>query len=101
ATGAVLSLTLLLLMAWSRSRGLRAEALRMGAHAADPASAGPDLHVVTGPTAAAVTRAALELAARRVALGERVLLVDGSPTLHLHERLDRDARWGLLSPAPT
>jgi hypothetical protein len=63
---------------------------------ADPAAAGPRLHVVSGGTPGAVMRAALELAARRVALGERVLLVDGSSCLRLHERLDRDARWGLL-----
>src|ERR1051326_5995208 len=66
-----------------------------GARAA-PAAAGPHLHVVTGGTPSAVMRAALELAARRLALGERVLLVDGSSRLRLHERLGRDARWGLL-----
>jgi hypothetical protein len=64
--------------------------------AADPAAAGPRLHVVSGMTPSAVMRAALELAARRVALGERVLLVDASARLRLHERLGRDARWGLL-----
>jgi hypothetical protein len=63
---------------------------------ADPAAAGPRLHVVSGSTSSAVLRAALELAAHRVALGERVLLVDGSAQLRLHERLERDARWGLL-----
>lgn len=63
---------------------------------ADPAADGPRLHVVGGGTPAAVTRAALELAARRVAVGEKVLIVDGSTRLRLHERLERDARWGLL-----
>jgi hypothetical protein len=63
---------------------------------ADPSAPGPRLHVVSGGTPSAVMRAALELAARRVALGERVLLVDASASLRLHERLDRDARWGLL-----
>jgi hypothetical protein len=62
----------------------------------DPAAAGPRLHVVSGATPGAVMRAALELAARRVAVGERVLMVDASACLRLHERLDRDARWGLL-----
>ena len=63
---------------------------------ADPAAAGPRLHVVGGGTPAAVTRAAFELAAQRIALGDRVLLVDASARLRLHERLGRDARWGLL-----
>lgn len=63
---------------------------------ADPAADGPRLHVVGGRTPTAVTRAALELAARRVAIGEKVLIVDGSTRLRLHERLERDARWGLL-----
>jgi len=94
--GGMLALLATLGLALLRARLLRDEAERWGAHAADPAVAGPRLHVVTGPTAAAVTRAALELAARRIALGERVLLVDGSAKLGLHERLGRDARWGLL-----
>lgn len=67
----------------------RASELELGA-------ASPSLHVVTGPKPAAVLRAALELAAHRLAVGERVLLVDASPRLRLHERLGRDARWGLL-----
>src|SRR6185369_1010084 len=79
-----------------RARALAAEAERLGPLVADPSEAGPSLHVITGPTAAAVTRGALELAARRLALGERVLLVDGSARIRLHERLGRDARWGLL-----
>src|SRR5262249_25220046 len=94
--GGLIAMLLRLLAAWAKARLLRDEAERWGAHAADPAVAGPRLHVVTGPTAPAVTRGALELAARRIALGERVLLVDGSPRLALHERLGRDARWGLL-----
>ena len=73
-----------------------ARALTHAATHADPALAGPRLHVVSGSTAGAVMRAALELAARRIALGERVLVVDGSAALRLHERLGRDARWGLL-----
>jgi hypothetical protein len=51
---------------------------------------------VTGAKPALVARAALEVAAHRVAHGDRVLIVDGSPKLRLHERLGRDARWGLL-----
>jgi len=96
APGFLLSALALLLVARSRSFGLRSELERLGVRAADPAAAGPSLHVVSGPTAAAVARGALELAARRIALGERVLIVDGSPRLRLHERLGRDARWGLL-----
>ena len=94
--GAGLALALSLLRAWRRARALAAEAERLGPLAPDPSEAGPSLHVVTGPTAAAVTRGALELAARRLALGDRVLIVDGSARLRLHERLGRDARWGLL-----
>src|SRR5439155_3246809 len=74
----------------------RVRLLRGATSAAGPSAAGPCLHVVCGSTPSAVIRAVLELAARRVALGERVLLVDGSARLRLHERLDRDARWGLL-----
>jgi hypothetical protein len=96
ALGGLVSLLVMLLGAWSRSRGARAELGRLGLRAADPGALGPSLHVVSGATAVAVTCAALELAARRIALGERVLLVDGSSRLRLHERLGRDARWGLL-----
>jgi len=95
AGGATVSL-LLLLGVWLRRLWSRADLGRLGLSAADPNAAGPRLHVVTGATAMVVTRGALELAARRVALGERVLLVDGSARLRLHERLGRDARWGLL-----
>jgi len=94
--GAAFALALTLLRAWRRARALAAEADRLGPLAVDASEPGPSLHVITGPTAAAVTRGALELAARRLAFGERVLLVDGSPRIRLHERLGRDARWGLL-----
>jgi hypothetical protein len=60
------------------------------------ASATPSLHIVTGSRPDAILRVALELAAHRLAAGDRVLLVDGSPRLRLHERIGRDARWGLL-----
>lgn len=98
--GAGLGLLLAALAVWLGTRLHRAqsgERLLEGATSPpDPAAAGPRLHVVSGSTPSAVLRAALELAARRVALGERVLLVDGSARLRLHERLGRDARWGLL-----
>ena len=94
--GAALALTLTLLLAWRRARAPATEAERLGPLVLDASEPGPSLHVITGPTAAAVTRGALELAARRLAFGERVLLVDGSPRIRLHERLGRDARWGLL-----
>lgn len=58
--------------------------------------AGPRLHLVCGRDREGTLRAALELAAHRLAAGDRVLLVDGSPRARLHERLGRDARWGLL-----
>ena len=92
--GSLLAVLALLLGSLRSPRVARVRPVRTGG--ADPAAEGPRLHVVGGGTPAAVTRAALELAARRVALGERVLLVDGSARLRLHERLDRDARWGLL-----
>jgi hypothetical protein len=66
--------------------------VRMGASSEGIAA----VHVVTGRTPSLVVRALLELAAPRIALGERVLIVDGSPRLRLHERLGREARWGLL-----
>ncbi len=87
----VLLLAMMLQPGFPRSRALR-EALT----GADPAAIAPPLHVVTGASPVLVARAALELAAHRVALGDRVLIVDGSPRLRLHERLGRDARWGLL-----
>lgn len=64
--------------------------------ARDPCEPGPWLHVVSGPNSSAITRAALELSASLLARGERVLLVDGSPRLSLHERFGREARWGLM-----
>lgn len=62
----------------------------------DPAEVGPWLHLVSGPNANAITRAVLELSAPALARGERVLVVDGSPRLTLHERFGREARWGLM-----
>jgi len=54
------------------------------------------LHVVSGASVPALSRAVFELAARFLAGGHRVLLVDGAPKLRLHERFDRESRWGLI-----
>lgn len=92
--GMLLAVITLLLGSLRAPAMARFRALRGGA--ADPAVAGPRLHVVGGTTPGDTLRAALELAACRLACGERVLLIDGSARLRLHERLGRDARWGLL-----
>ena len=63
---------------------------------ADAARVGPRLHVVCGPQRTAVFRAAFELAAHRLAAGERVLLVDGAARWGLHDVLEREPHWGLL-----
>ena len=62
----------------------------------EPEATGAWLHVVSGPTVPALSRAVFELAARFIARGDRVLLLDGAPRLRLHERFDREARWGVL-----
>jgi hypothetical protein len=62
----------------------------------DPGARGAWLHLVAGPSSAAVARAAMELSAHALARGERVLVVDGGPRLRLHERFGREARWGLM-----
>ncbi|MEK7824349.1 MAG: hypothetical protein AAB290_04835 [Candidatus Eisenbacteria bacterium] len=61
-----------------------------------PETTGAWLHVVSGPSATAVARGALELAARFLSGGHRVLIVDGGPRLQLHDRFDREARWGVI-----
>jgi hypothetical protein len=94
--GALLSAFMLYFGAIFRPAMPRVRLLRPDRVEVDPAVQGPSLHIITGSTPVAVTRAALELAASRIALGERVLLVDGSLRLRLHDRLGRDARWGLL-----
>ena len=92
--GAGSLVALLVLLVASRSRpGARTRRARRPRAGSDGIAA---LHVVTGRAPTLVVRAVLELAAPRLALGERVLLVDGSPRLRLHERLGREARWGLL-----
>ncbi len=62
----------------------------------DPSEPGPWLHVVSGASTVAITRAVLELSASMLARNERVLVVDGGPRLTLHERFGREARWGLM-----
>ena len=61
-----------------------------------PETTGAWLHVVSGPSSPVVARGALELAARFLACGHRVLIVDGSPRLRLHDRFDREMRWGVV-----
>ena len=94
--GMLCALLMLMFEAARRPALQRVRLLRGHAWGPNPAAAGPRLHVVAGGTPNAVLRAVLELAAQRVARGDRVLLVDGSARLLLHERLGRDARWGLL-----
>ena len=60
-----------------------------------PEPGGAWLHVVTGPNVPAASRGVFELAARFLAAGQRVLVVDGAPRLRLHERFDRAAGAGL------
>jgi len=94
--GSLAALLVLLIAALLQPNFPRSRVLSDVFSRADPAAIAPALHVVTGLTPALVARAALEVAAHRVAHGDRVLIVDGSPKLRLHERLGRDARWGLL-----
>jgi hypothetical protein len=61
-----------------------------------PEATGAWLHVVSGPSVPAISRAVFELAARFLAGGHRVLLVDGAPKLRLDERFDRESRWGVV-----
>jgi hypothetical protein len=61
-----------------------------------PEGTGAWLHVVSGPTVPVLSRAVFELAARFLARGDRVLVLDAAPRLRLHERFDREARWGVL-----
>jgi hypothetical protein len=54
------------------------------------------LHVVSGPSAAAVARGAVDLAGRFLAGAHRVLIIDGGPRLQLHDRFAGEARWGVI-----
>ena len=70
---------------------------RLGAVTARaPEATGAWLHVVSGASVPALSRAVFELAARFLARGHRVLLVDAAPKLRLHERFDRESRWGVV-----
>ena len=78
-------------------QGARPVPERLGAITARaPESTGAWLHVVSGASVPALSRAVFELAARFLAGGHRVLLVDGASTLRLHERFDRESRWGVV-----
>ncbi len=94
--GSLATLLVLLVATLFRPVSPSVRALGSSGLGTDPGAASPNLHVVTGARPGLVLRAALELAAHRIAVGERVLLVDGSPRLRLHDRIGRDARWGLL-----
>jgi hypothetical protein len=52
------------------------------------------LHVVSGATPRSVTRGVVELSARFLDHGHRVLLVDGARRLRLEQGFGREARWG-------
>lgn len=54
------------------------------------------LHVVSGASVPTFSRAVFELSARFLAGGHRVLLVDAAPRLRLHDRFDRESRWGVI-----
>jgi hypothetical protein len=94
--GSLAALFALLFAAFFQPAMRRPRALTVLAPSAELSAATPSLHVVTGLRTEVVMRAALELAARRLAAGDRVLLVDASPRLRLHDRLGKDPRWGLL-----
>lgn len=61
-----------------------------------PESTAAWLHVVSGSSPAIVARGVLELSARFLSSGHRVLMVDGGPHLQLHDRFDREMRWGVI-----
>ncbi len=63
--------------------------------ALDPESSLAWLHVVSGPSARRVGHAAAELAARWIARGERVLLIDAGPRLRLHVPLVAEPSLGV------
>lgn len=84
------------LLGFEARRRVPLEASPLVEPARDPAETTPWLHVVAGPSPVAAARATLELAAHALARRERVLVVDAGTRLLLHERLGRDARWGLM-----
>ncbi len=90
---AIAAFLALVVLGFAMRRAPRAE---MFVAARDPGAADAWLHVVAGPTGTATSRAILEVAAHALARGQRVLVVDGSTRLKLHERFGREARWGLM-----
>lgn len=93
ALGGAIALLAALLGLWLRRAAGDASASYEPAR--DPSAGLPWLHIVAGPSPAGAVRAALELAAHAIARRERVLVVDASG-VRLHERLGREARWGLM-----
>ena len=93
ALGGAIALLAALLGMWLRRAA--GDSASVYEPARDPAAGLPWLHVVAGPSPAGAVRAALELAAQAIARRERVLVVDAS-SVKLHERLGREARWGLM-----
>ncbi len=77
-----------------RNRGAKASPTAFPGR--DPGATEAWLHVVTGPDRTSIARAVLELASHTLARGERALIIDASTRLALHERLGREARWGLM-----
>jgi len=76
--------------------GAAGQPVRLGAAPLrDPDATGAWLHIVSAATVPLLSRAVFELSARFLAGGHRVLLVDGSPRLRLHDRFDRESRWGV------
>lgn len=94
--GSLAALLALLLAAFLQPAMRRPESLEAPVPVLELDAADPALHIVAGLKTEVVLRAAMELAARRLAAGDRVLLVDGSPRHRFHDRLEKDPRWGLL-----
>lgn len=93
--GGLVGLCAALLGLWLRRGAPRAAKADPQPPLRDPGALQPWLHVVAGPNENATVRGALELAAHALARHARVLLVDAGAG-RLHERLGREARWGLM-----
>lgn len=76
--------------------GARAEVSEPPPPARSPEATAAWLHAVSGSAPEAIARGAFELAARFLARGGRVLLVDAGPRLALHRRFGRESRWGVV-----
>lgn len=102
AGGAAGSLAALMLVSLARRRRRAPQTALAGSEAAtltprhDPAATHAWLHAVAAAHPKRVAQGVLELAAHALARGERVLIVDAGWRLRLHERFDREARWGLM-----